>query len=368
MNHEGKTPKVFISYSWTNEEHKKWVLDLAESLTKDGVHVILDVWDLKEGHDNYSFMESSVTSPDVNKVLIICDKGYKLKADNRKSGVGAETYLITPEVYTNEAPEKFIPIVTELGDDGKPCLPIFLRTRIFIDMSDEDKFEIGYETLLRNIYNKPEKKRPALGHAPGFLFNPKEHSTSSHKAKMSINTVADYEADFPENTRINIFQGFAYAHPATNKVKSRTIGDRLQFSVDTEVVSKLDWAGYAIKFGKNVDFTQLFENGYLCFDFNNKSRNIKRIYLELTGVSNGSCAKVAKYCYEVESEGCNEDVAIKISDLKYINGNDLYPVYSEHWQNITELCIVLFDDSYIQDGLEVIYEMKNMRINVYKYL
>lgn len=39
------TPKVFISYSWTNPEHEKWVIELAEGLVKDGVHVLLDKWD-----------------------------------------------------------------------------------------------------------------------------------------------------------------------------------------------------------------------------------------------------------------------------------------------------------------------------------
>ena len=31
--------KVFISYSWDTEEHKKWVLDLANKLVKEGVNV-----------------------------------------------------------------------------------------------------------------------------------------------------------------------------------------------------------------------------------------------------------------------------------------------------------------------------------------
>lgn len=35
--------KVFISYSWQPQEHKQRVIELAERLSSDGIHVILDV-------------------------------------------------------------------------------------------------------------------------------------------------------------------------------------------------------------------------------------------------------------------------------------------------------------------------------------
>lgn len=43
---DDKTPKVFISYSWSSDE---LVLDLAKRLVAHGVDVVLDKWDLKEG-------------------------------------------------------------------------------------------------------------------------------------------------------------------------------------------------------------------------------------------------------------------------------------------------------------------------------
>ena len=57
------TPKVFVSYAWTDEEHQKWVLGFAERLVGDGVDVVLDAWDFKEGHDKYAFMERMVSDP-----------------------------------------------------------------------------------------------------------------------------------------------------------------------------------------------------------------------------------------------------------------------------------------------------------------
>ena len=51
------TPKVFISYSWSSQEHQILVKSWAEQLIADGVEVILDIYDLKEGNDKYAFME-----------------------------------------------------------------------------------------------------------------------------------------------------------------------------------------------------------------------------------------------------------------------------------------------------------------------
>jgi len=36
------TPKVFISYSWKPEAQKQRVLDLANRLSEDGIHVVID--------------------------------------------------------------------------------------------------------------------------------------------------------------------------------------------------------------------------------------------------------------------------------------------------------------------------------------
>ena len=53
-------PKVFISYSWASPLTEKFVLDLSQRLSGNGVKVILDKWDLKGGQDKYVFMEQIV--------------------------------------------------------------------------------------------------------------------------------------------------------------------------------------------------------------------------------------------------------------------------------------------------------------------
>lgn len=80
-----KVPHVFISYSWTTGNFQQKVKDFATQLVHDGVDVKLDIWDLKDGQDKYVFMEQCVTDPEIDRVLIICDRGYALKADKRQT-------------------------------------------------------------------------------------------------------------------------------------------------------------------------------------------------------------------------------------------------------------------------------------------
>ena len=128
--------RVFISYAWTNDAYQKKVIDLATKLRNDGIDVILDKWDLRTGADRFIFMEKSVNESD--KVLILCNKVYKEKADNRCGGAGQETMIIAPEVYEKNAPEKFIPIIMERNLLGKEYIPQYLKSLIYIDYTDKD--------------------------------------------------------------------------------------------------------------------------------------------------------------------------------------------------------------------------------------
>lgn len=161
--------KLFISYSWSNAIHEHWVIDLATELRNSGVDVILDKWDLKEGHDSISFMEKMVTNPEIKKVIIISDKQYANKADGRDGGVGTETQIISKEIYDNEKQDKFVAVVAEKDENGKPYLPTYYRSRIYIDLSESDKYVENFEILLRWIFNKPLHKKPPLGKKPAFL-------------------------------------------------------------------------------------------------------------------------------------------------------------------------------------------------------
>lgn len=162
-------PKLFISYSWTNTPHEQWVIDLATQLVESNVDVILDKWELKEGHDANAFMEKMVTDPEIKKVLIICDQKYVSKANGRAGGVGTETQIISQGVYDNQAQDKFVAVIAEKNEDGSPCLPVYYKSRIYIDLSTAERYSENFDRLLRWIYDKPLYVKPAFGKKPSFL-------------------------------------------------------------------------------------------------------------------------------------------------------------------------------------------------------
>ncbi len=169
MEPSATAPKVFISYSWANSSHEDWVLNLATELRESGIKAILDKWDLKHGYDASVFMERMVTDESIQKVILVCEKTYAEKADKRVGGVGTETQIISPEIYANQKQEKFVAVVTERDEEGKPYLPTYYKSKVYIDFSDSSAYAESFEQLLRCIYDKPLHKKPPLGSKPDFL-------------------------------------------------------------------------------------------------------------------------------------------------------------------------------------------------------
>lgn len=207
--------KIFISYSWGNKEHQDWIVNLGTRLMSDTVDVILDRWSLKDGHDIHSFMEEMVNSDDIFRVLIICNSKYKEKANEREGGVGTETQIISPKLYSNQKQEKFIPLVLERDEDGNPCLPIYLSSRKYIDFSKEENFEDSYEELLRNILETPSIPKPKLGKtAPVYItenkINLSETNTKirtlENQIKKSSKLNSKYTNDFIEIFLDNLWE------------------------------------------------------------------------------------------------------------------------------------------------------------------
>lgn len=162
------TPQVFISYCRQPEENLIRTQQLAERLARNGVYVVIDLWDLKDGQDKNAYMESMVTDPTMDKVLMVCNKDYVEKADRRKGGVGAESTIISAELYESMEQDKFIPVIFDKDENGKAYVPVFAKSRIYIDLSG-DNYDEGFDQLLRDIYGKPKFNRPPLGEMPTYL-------------------------------------------------------------------------------------------------------------------------------------------------------------------------------------------------------
>lgn len=175
-------PKVFISYAWGTDEHNENVILFATDLKRDGVEVVFDRWQLKEGFDTYAFMEKSATDPSITNVLILLDPIYAEKADSRSGGVGTETQIISPEVYNQVEQSKFIPVVFERDEKGNVCKPKYLRGLLHFDLTIDEKYDSEYQRLVRRLYGIDIIKEPELGNKPAWL---EEISQVSYKSKVS---------------------------------------------------------------------------------------------------------------------------------------------------------------------------------------
>ncbi|UYZ34151.1 TIR domain-containing protein [Clostridium beijerinckii] len=242
---EEKRKKVFISYCWTNYNHEQWVLDLAKRLVDDNVHVILDKWDLKPGQDKYKFMESMVLDPTIDKVLMICEKGYK-----REGGVGTETQIITPELYEQISQTKYIPIVAEEGEnDFSKYIPQYIKGRIAIQMSTQESYIKGYEELLRVIFDKPQYERPQFGKTPSFITNESKMTSKLYFLNKTLDKYIEENRDGMIESTIQDFK------------------DKLFNELDSFVILKREdlKEPYNIQLFNYIDDLKIIRDEYLTF-------------------------------------------------------------------------------------------------------
>jgi TIR domain len=160
MNKDGP-PKVFISYSHDDRDHKRWVLRLGEELRRNGVDPIIDAWDLRPGADVLKFMEHSVINSD--RVLLICTEKYVDKMNEGVGGVGYEAMIVTSELMRDVGTAKFIPIIRQ--NTHRPRTPAPLGSRRYVNLSNGADIAGEMEALLRELHSIPPWK-PPLGRAP----------------------------------------------------------------------------------------------------------------------------------------------------------------------------------------------------------
>jgi hypothetical protein len=60
-------------------------------------------------------------------------------------------------------------VLAEKDENGKPYLPTYYKSRVYIDLSDNEQYTKNFEQLLRWVYDKPLYVKPELGSKPAFL-------------------------------------------------------------------------------------------------------------------------------------------------------------------------------------------------------
>jgi len=161
-------PRVFISYTRTDDDHATWVQKLAEWLLANGVEARLDVWDLSPGADVAQWMSNELDLAD--RVLLICNEAYASRADRRHGGVGWEIRLVQGELLGSQSdnPDKFIPIVrTREKEDG---ILGFLRSAYYLHWppdAEQKEEAAGRDKLLWHLFRL--RTKPPLGEPPDFV-------------------------------------------------------------------------------------------------------------------------------------------------------------------------------------------------------
>ena len=214
-------PKAFISYSWTSESHRETVRNWADRLIADGVEIILDQYDLKEGHDKYAFMEKMVVDPSVTHVLVLCDKTYAEKADARKAGVGTESQIISQEIYNKVEQSKFIPIFCELSAVGEPYLPTFIKSRIGINFSTPESANDNWEQLVRLLFGKPLYQKPATGNPPAYISDEKTEPSNPALSRFGSFKQAFLQGKRGINTYRNDFLAACFQYADALRVRKQ---------------------------------------------------------------------------------------------------------------------------------------------------
>ncbi len=158
-----ENPVVFISYSWDDEPHKEWVLNLANRLRENGIDARIDRYYLHSGTAFMSIIEKSLA--DAHKVIIVFTPNYKLKAENSKGGVGHEYSIIKAELYNSQVnTNRFIPVLRR--GTNEDSIPSFMQQLLYSDFTLDTDFDARFSELLDAILELPPEIMPTLGKLP----------------------------------------------------------------------------------------------------------------------------------------------------------------------------------------------------------
>ncbi|MBA2605539.1 MAG: TIR domain-containing protein [Acidobacteria bacterium] len=304
-NNESEIPvrKIFISYSRSNDGYVNKVRELAEELANHTMDVELDQWSLREGDDKFVYMERMVNDPTIDKVIILLDKKYKEKADDREGGVGTEATILTPKVYADvvekRGRQKFIPVIMERDPETKKeFVPTFLDGRIYIDLTDTNHYAEKFEELVRAIHDKPIHKKPLPGKAPSYLLEDEGinlgTSGRAHRAieyltndkPQALNAIKDYFALVTENLKMFDFP------PETQQMGDEEIIEKIQelTPLRDEIIDVfLAIAKYREDSAIYEEIHNFFEQLLPYFEYRNDSDSNHQGRLTITNFSVMSC-------------------------------------------------------------------------------
>lgn len=148
--------RVFISHTSSTQEDVEWVKQLALFLIEHGIQARLDRFHLRRGMDLPQWMCNELAM--AKKVIVVCDKAYKQKADGRLGGVGWETMIIQGDI-AGLPPDNTKYQVVVRSEDIDEGLPLFLKTRFAYHARPSDSTQSFRDDLVRELLDLPLDER-----------------------------------------------------------------------------------------------------------------------------------------------------------------------------------------------------------------
>ncbi|MFZ1683021.1 MAG: toll/interleukin-1 receptor domain-containing protein [Candidatus Zixiibacteriota bacterium] len=152
-----KSPvRVFISHTSTTPDAIEWVKELALHLIDSGIQARLDKFHLRRGMDLPQWMCNELAM--AQKVIVVCDENYKLKADGRMGGVGWETMIIQGDIANLPHDSTKYQVIVR-AEDLASGLPLYLRTRYAYHLKPGESDSSIRNELVREILELPPDER-----------------------------------------------------------------------------------------------------------------------------------------------------------------------------------------------------------------
>lgn len=148
--------RVFISHTSNSEDDVEWVKQLALFLIDHGIQARLDRFHLRRGMDLPQWMCNELAL--AKKVIVVCDKAYKQKADGRLGGVGWETMIIQGDIAALPPDSTKYQVVVRTEDIGEG-LPLYLKTKFAYHARRSDSTQSFRDDLVRELLDLPLDER-----------------------------------------------------------------------------------------------------------------------------------------------------------------------------------------------------------------
>ncbi|KLT69976.1 COR domain-containing protein [Flavobacterium sp. ABG] len=165
MDEKNSRPKIFVTYSWSDEnsdfdeEHQNKVGKFVNQLrTEWNLDASFDLY--KEENNFMKMMYENLSNN--NKIIIVLSKGYAVKANSFKGGVGAEYERIINDI--KERPQKYI--LVSFDKRNNSIYPFGFQGNDVIEIDSDlvvENLTDSQNRLLAKLTDEPLIEIPALG-------------------------------------------------------------------------------------------------------------------------------------------------------------------------------------------------------------